>query len=191
MSPPDNVFNINSTRSATEHNERVINLSDQFHIDASVSGSESGLVNLLLGSFFNGSAPKNIIFPKDGFGSNFLRNSPQVLEALSNWKNTADANGNKLSFLEGRAGTPSLLSSLSNDNFKLQDFIGSVDYNISVKNEILTLIMTNVTSLTSGTLGKEAFPSSWWPSSIIQGPYNNAFSNFSQTFTLTFDVNKL
>ncbi|MEV4884624.1 hypothetical protein MRBLMN1_003149 [Chitinophaga ginsengisegetis] len=183
---PNNIVNINATPSAREHNEAVSTLNKQFLINEGVSGSETGLVNLLLGSYFRGNAPENIIFPTNGYGSNFLRNSPQVDQALSNFVN--------MGRLSGKVATPSVVSSLSNmfsGNFKLQDFIGSVDYSITEKDNMLTLTMTNVTSITSGTFGKEFFGSKNWPRGILRNQQmgTNSNSNFSQTFSLTFPTN--
>gem|GEM_PF-6074317 len=58
-------------------------------------------------------------------------------------------------------------------------------------NEVM-IIITNVTSLTSGTLGKEAYPPSEWPNSILRSdsPYPQPGSNTSQTFQLTFKINE-
>jgi RHS repeat-associated protein len=180
---PSNVVDVNSTASAKIHNERVGSLQKQFIINSNVSGSETGLVNLLLGSFFKGNSPENIIFPTNGFGSNFLRNSPQVNEALSNFANKGQ--------LSGKASAISLLSSLSNIGSGgplLADFIGSIDYSINNKNGTLTLTMTNVTSLPSGTLGKEAIGSGNWPRGIVKGEQKDtdANTNYTQTFSLTF-----
>jgi RHS repeat-associated protein len=184
---PNNIVNVNATASAKEHGERVSNLNKQFHVNSNITGSETGLVNLLLGGFFKGSSPENIVFPTDGFGSTFLRNSPQVNEALSEFANKGQ--------MLGKARAPSLTSSLSNiaSGFKLQDFVGSIDYSINTKNGTLTLTMTNVTSLTSGTLGKEALGSSNWPSSILRGSQKgtNENSNYSQTFSLTFKIEEV
>jgi hypothetical protein len=182
---PSNIVNINSTASAKEHNERVGSLQKQFIVSSSVTGSETGLVNLLLGSFIKGNAPENVVFPTNGFGSNFLRNSPQVNEALSNFANKG--------LLTGKAGTPSLLTSAPNvasGSPTLSDFIGSVDYSINTKDGTLTLTMTNVTSLTSGTLGKEAIGSSNWPKGIVKGAQKgtDANANYTQTFSLTFKI---
>jgi RHS repeat-associated protein len=186
ISPPNNMININETPSAREHNERISGLSNQFHVNPAATMAEGDLVNLLLGSFFKGRAPENIIFPTDGFGSEFLRNSPQVNEALDKYA----TNGT----LSGKASTPNLASSLGNQftgNFKLQDFIGSVDYKMELSSDkkTLTLTMTNVTSVTSGTLGKEALPSSYWPDGIVRtAPQGTPYANFAQTFSLTFKV---
>lgn len=185
---PNNIVNINGTPSAREHNEAMSNLNQQFLINESVTGSEIGLVNLLLGSYFKGAAPENIVFPTNGFGSEFLRNSSQVDQALSNFVNKSQ--------MSGKAGTPFVVSSLSNmfsGSFKLQDFIGSVDYSITEKNNVLTLTMTNVTSITSGTFGKELFGSKNWPRGILRNQQTgtNSNSNFSQTFSLTFSTNSV
>jgi hypothetical protein len=70
------------------------------------------------------------------------------------------------------------------------DFVGSIDYSINTKDGILTLTMTNVTSLTSGTLGKELVGSSNWPNGRLKGAQKDtdANTNFTQTFSLTFNV---
>ena len=185
---PSNVVNINSTPSAKEHNERVSSLQKQFIINPGTTGSETGLVNLLLGSFIKGNSPENIVFPTNGFGSNFLRNSPQVSEALSSFANKGQ--------LTGKASTPSLFTSIPNmvaGSPTLADFIGSVDYSINTKDGILTLTITNVTSLTSGTLGKEAIGSSNWPNGVVKGMQKDtdANTNYTQTFSLTFDINEI
>lgn len=188
---PSNMVNINLTPSAVQHNERINDLRKQFIVDDGVTGSENALINMLLGSYFKGNAPENIVFPTNGFGSNFLRNSPQVKEALTNFANKGQT--------VGKAATPFVGSSLVNmvTGFKLQDFVGSVDYTINNKNGTLTLTMTNVTSITSGTLGKEPLGwvglSSWWPNGVTAGSQmgTNANSNFSQTFSLTFDLQEV
>jgi SLT domain-containing protein len=46
-----NIVNVNSTKSAQVHNERIKSLDTQFHISQDLLGSETGLVNLLLGSY--------------------------------------------------------------------------------------------------------------------------------------------
>jgi RHS repeat-associated protein len=185
---PSNIVDINSTPSAREHNERVSSLNKQFLVNSGVTGSETALVNLLLGSFFKGNSPENIVFPTDGFGSNFLRNSPQVNEALSNFANKGQ--------LTGKASTPSLVSSIPNiakGSPTLADFIGSVDYSINSKDGILTLTITNVTSLTSGTLGKELIGSPNWPNGVLKGAQKDTDSNtnYTQTFSLMFNLNEV
>jgi RHS repeat-associated protein len=189
VTPPNNMVNINETPSAREHNERISGLNNQFHINKNVAMSEANLVNLLLGSFFRGTVPENLIFPKDGFGSELLRNSPQVNEALKKYITTGA--------ISGKASTPSVVSSLSNEfsgNFKLEDFIGSIDYSIALSNDksTLTLTMTNVTSITSGCLGKELFGSKSWPKGVVKEPTGDTPNgNFAQTFSLTFKVETL
>jgi hypothetical protein len=66
-------------------------------------------------------------------------------------------------------------------------------YKINVKDGTVLLTMTNVTSLTSGTLGKEVFGSSLWPESVLSGSQKNtnANSNYSQTFSLTFKLEEV
>jgi hypothetical protein len=93
----------------------------------------------------------------------------------------------------GKASASSIPSSLSNmitGGSTLADFIGSVDYSINTKNGTLTITMTNVTSITSGTLGKEAIGSSNWPNGVLKGTQKdtNANTNYSQTFSLTFKI---
>jgi RHS repeat-associated protein len=183
---PDNMVNTNKTPSALIHNERISNLRDQFHVSPNVRGSERGLVNLLLGSFLHGTGPENIIFPTNGFGSNFLRDSPQVKEALTAFVNQGTTSG--------KAATPSVRKSLGNlvtTGFTLADFIGSVDYKIQYEGDDVLLTLTNVTSLTSGTFGKEIDPTSkTWPRGIVRGTQTgfdaNLYSNVAQTFSLRF-----
>jgi hypothetical protein len=69
----------------------------------------------------------------------------------------------------------------------------SVDYSINTKGNQLTIILTNVTSLTSGTLGKELFPSALWPSSILIGSQlgTNENTNYAQTFSITFKLSEV
>jgi hypothetical protein len=68
----------------------------------------------------------------------------------------------------------------------LSDFVGPVDYSINESNGIITLTMTNISSVTSGTLGKELLPSSVWPNGRTEGPKSHR--NFAQTFSLTFQT---
>jgi RHS repeat-associated protein len=183
---PDNMVNINATPSAIIHNERISSLREQFHVSPKITVSEDGLVNLLLGSFLHGTGPENIIFPTDGIGSNFLRDSPQVKDALTAYVNKGT--------MSGKAATPFVLSSLWNlftGGYKLSDFIGSVDYKIQDEGDEVLLTLTNVTSLTSGTFGKEIDPTSkTWPRGIVKGTQTgfdaNNYTNVAQTFSLRF-----
>ena len=188
---PPNIVNINRTPSSAFHNERVSILQKQFHFSSGVSGSEAGLVNLLVGGFLRGTTPENIVFPKNGFGSEFLRNSTQVDQILESFV--------KHGTMKGKAGTPKVSSSISNlidgDGFKLEDFVGSVDYKISISGNNLTVIMTNVTSITSGTLGKEIDGTGkyLWPKSDVKdlNRIDKSLTNFSQTFSLDFKISEV
>ncbi|MCC5918804.1 MAG: RHS repeat-associated core domain-containing protein [Cryomorphaceae bacterium] len=185
---PDNMVNINP--SAIAHNKRINSLNEQFHVSANLNGIEKGFVNLLLEGFLKGVGPENIIYATDGYGSNFLRNSAQVKAALTSFINDGIS--------EGKVGGASIFSSIQNatiEDLKLEDFIGSVDYKITLDGGIITLTMTNVTSLTSGSLGKELdFTSIYWPKGILRdsrprGMYE--YSNTAQTFTLTFSMEEI
>jgi hypothetical protein len=55
----------------------------------------------------------------------------------------------------------------------------------------LLLTMTNITSLTSGTLGKEILPLDLWPKGEMPGKYIKKYTNFSQTFSLTFKLDDI
>jgi hypothetical protein len=194
---PSNIVNINTKPSAIEHNERVNNLNKQFHVKPTTTGSEAGLVNLLLGSFLKGTSPENVVFPKNGFGSEFLRDSPQVIEALTKYANLKGNDGKYLDKLEDKANTPRIIDSFR-DAFKLKDFIGSVDYSIKKVGDLLTVTLTNVTSLTSGTLGKELETklfgtTHFWPEGKLKGSIkgDDTNTNYTQTFSLTFKLEDL
>lgn len=179
------------TLSAVQY-DLYVHTDTQFNIDESnakeFGNYELGVVSMLLNQFVSGKGPENYSFPENGIISNkFIENKSAILKAaLTKFlKNPTMNVGEQFSFgfgdlVSDRKETGTLSS--------ITGYVGSAY--ISIENNAarggVVIQIFNVTSLTSGSLGKEVdLTKTTWPKSIMRDPNEvTPYGNISQTFNL-------
>ena len=152
---------------------------------------ESFVVNQLMKNLVSGSDVDNYDFPINGIISNKFLNSDILNEALSKYKTgeikdgmpyQAEFKGKQLR--NDIAKNESIFSSITG-------FVGSAQITIKkVDSKTLEINIFNITSLTSGDLWKEIYPSeSKFPKSYVRYPeIRTPYANISQTFHLLIPI---
>lgn len=167
------------------------------YISPTVSGSEIGWINLMLGHMIEGTGPENYVFPMDGYVSNFMRNS-QILDYAFmewyragtpdyfSWKPAYGASEQILDVFQNMSWPP------QNSVLTMPNFVGSADiYFKKVDAYTIEVLIFNVTSVTSGDYHKHYSWHGSWPESSARDPnnftgYAQPYTNISQSFNLTF-----
>lgn len=178
-----------------------VNNSGVFYADDYKNYNTKDFANFLLGSLINGVGPENIVFPVNGSISSLLKNSGIVNDAMDSWYALNKMSPGLLfsSTSEFKGDVHSLPSLLSNGLTHPETFIGSASITIrSISSEEVMISVFNITSLTSGDLGKH-FPWNSYPNSVVRDPSlpegspKNRYGNISQLyqFTLPIDFSRL
>jgi RHS repeat-associated protein len=173
-------------KSANNFNLWVSN-SSVFKVDESNSNDfnnyEAFVVNHMLQNFRSGVGPENYEFPTNGVISSQFLDSDILKEALV--KFTANGYFNEqVSF-----GAKYLIKDTWRNGtiFNVSGFVGSAIVTMNPTSEGVAVKIFNVTSLTSGSLGKELFKESNYPKSFVRDQNSASptpYSNISQTYNL-------
>ena len=176
------------TSSADEFN-MYVNYEKVFHVDESDASAyqdyEAFVVAYLMTSFASGTGPENYDFPENGIISSKMLNSSVVQKALADYKKSGENVSRQYTF-----GLIELAWNTFNNNynvFNIEGLVGSANVSItSTDNNMLSITIFNITSLTSGAYfkdictGTELYPKSIMRDSNQKTPYGN----ISQTFHL-------
>ncbi|MBK8969194.1 MAG: hypothetical protein IPM36_21520 [Lewinellaceae bacterium] len=148
---------------------------------------EAFVVYTLVSNFVNGYGAQNYDFPVNGIISSKFLGSDVLNAALKDYHSG-------IRYPEGKQygfGAWNLASDLYNTGtiFSITGFTGSAHITISPneENTMLNIDIFNLTTLTSGTYGKEAFSEENYPKSYVRDPSTvspTIYGNISQTFHL-------
>lgn len=149
------------------------------------------VVRRMLQGFVSGTGPENYYFEENGVISNIFWNSAIVKEALEKYENQKSGKTEQYSFGLGRLYD----DFMENETiYSITGFVGSGTITITPTTKGLKVQIFNVTSLTSGTLGKELFNESKYPISYVRSSPTQTqdgelrqrvpFGNISQTYNL-------
>ncbi|MBS1586682.1 MAG: VCBS repeat-containing protein [Bacteroidetes bacterium] len=168
-----------------------VHTNTMFHVSESNANKfanyELGVVAALMNNFVTGLGPENYSFPENGIISNkFIENKTKVLkEALTDFlKDTSKPVSKQFEF--GGAGLKQDFKQ-SGTLFSITGLVGSASINITndARRGGVAISIFNITSLTSGALGKELGPESAWPQSYMRdGETRVPYGNISQTFSI-------
>ncbi len=129
-----------------------------------------------------GKGPENYVFPVNGIISSKFWESDILKAAVSNYVIGKNVTNEQYHFGAGDFATDAW------DNgtiFNITGFTGSGTITMVKKDEGLYIEIFNITSLTSGTLGKEVFGKKNYPKSYVREDDSiTPFGNISQTFQL-------
>ncbi len=166
------------------------NMSQFLVIHDSIKGVESAWINLLLGHFLKGTGSENIVFPVNHAVSNFMKPSFIVNSAINAYLDYLSAGG-KGEFHIKPSFSTCFFAETSNrlTPLTMPQFVGSADIYISqTGTDNFLFRIFNVSSITSGSLGKEIFPDQYWPVSVVRDesePIQRPCSNVMQLFQFT------
>ena len=181
-----------ATSSAETFNMYVDN-TQSYMVDESNSKDyknyEAYVVGAIMYNFLNGSGPENYVFPDNGIISSKFKESDIVKAAITNYKNTGNGKTAQYSF----GVTDLAKDAIRNDSFfSITGLVGSGTITMTPKDDGLHIQIFNVTSLTSGSLGKELFEVKNYPKSYVRSGENTTpFGNISQTFSFTIKYEDL
>jgi RHS repeat-associated protein len=171
---------------------RFVNTNTQFLLkNESSFSSEQDLVNTLLGDFFWGNGPENIVFPHNGKYSKALAGSIMVGETLVKWAKAGNKDG-KFSWGMGLRGE--ITVDVNSGFTSLEHFIGSATLKVSTQSDkTIKVEIFNVTSLTSGDYMKDVPIIKWLYGAPLKSTVRNGnvgtsqveYSNQSQYFSFT------
>jgi len=170
--------------SASKYNMYVSN-SKKFIVDESnakeFNDYETFVINKLLQNMVTGNGPENYVFPINGIMSvKFLQSD--ILKSAYN-----DFLSNKTVSKQYEFGASDLLSDTwRNGNiYNITGFVGSGNITMTTTKDGVFVKIFNITSLTSGTLGKELFTKENYPKSYVREDGSKTpFGNISQEFSL-------
>lgn len=184
--------------SATKYN-LYVNTNSTFTIDESNANKfanyELGVVAALMNNFVTGLGPENYSFPENGIISNkFIENKSMILkDALTQFLIDPKLDIINEQFKFGGEGLKQDFNQ-TGTVFSITGLVGSGT--ITIKNDEarkgVTITIFNITSLTSGALGKEVdVTESVWPKSYMRnGSDRVPYGNISQTFNLFIPYGK-
>lgn len=171
--------------SADKFNLYVSN-SSLFKVDESNADKfddyEAFVVNELMQNFVSGTGPENYDFPTNGIISSKFLKSDIVQAALKDFKSGQTVENKQYNF-----GASELVKDTKRNGtpFNITGFTGSATILIKATSDGIFINIFNVTSLTSGTFGKELFSEDNYPKSYVRDPNKRTpFGNISQTFSL-------
>jgi RHS repeat-associated protein len=153
---------------------------------------EAYVVAVLMRNFVNGSGPENYEFPENGIISSRLTSSAIVTEAIKKYKESGEQGPTQHSF-----GMGELADDLWENEtlYTISGLVGSGTVTVTPTEEGIDIVIFNITSLTSGTFGKELFEEEDYPRSYVRNPDEPTnvgtlrrivpFGNISQTFRLS------
>ncbi len=158
-----------------------------FRVDESNSGSfnnyEGAVVDHIMNSMVTGAGPQNYVFPENGIISSKFLKSDILQHALKEYM----ANPNVPLDKQYNFNAPELAKDIARNRtfFSITGLTGSANIIITPDDKGIKIKIFNVTSLTSGTFGKEFVPEAEWPKSFVRNPGKTTpFGNVSQTYNL-------
>lgn len=171
--------------SADKFNMYVSN-SKEFIVDESNAKNfndyETFVVDEMLQNMVTGNGPENYVFPTNGIISSKFMESDILKSAVKDHLSGKTVNNKQYSF----DGADLISDTWRNGNiYNITGFVGSGTITITTTKDAVFIEIFNITSLTSGTLGKEAFGEKNYPkSSVREEGSKTPFGNISQTFSL-------
>jgi RHS repeat-associated protein len=171
--------------SAKKYN-MFVNSGSVFKVDESNANKfknyEAFVINELMEGFVSGNGPENYEFPTNGVISSKFLNSDILKSALNDYnsgKNVASAQ-----YIFGFGGLAKDVNR-TGTIYSITGLVGSGTITIVPTSEGVKIKIFNITSLTSGTFGKELFGESNYPkSSVRETDKVTPYGNISQTFNL-------
>ncbi len=170
-----------------------VSKSSVFKVDESNSNQmknyEAFVVDELMRNMATGKGPENYEFPTNGVISSQFLDSDILKKALTDYKSGSEVNNVQYSF-----GATELLNDTKRNGsiFNITGLTGSGMITITPTEGFIKVKIFNITSLTSGTLGKEGFDEENWPTSYSrESGKATTFGNISQTFNLRIPVSQI
>jgi RHS repeat-associated protein len=181
-----------------------VSTKSQYLVNESNAGEynnyEGAVTYDIMRSFVSGKGPENYVFPKNGIISSKFLKSDVVKTALSKFLNSPNSE-------YGPRQSEFGMKELGKDIFRsgsmfssITGLVGSAQINIKPGESGIDISIFNITSLTSGTFGKEALKvlgkigidyTNLYPSSYVRNPDDRTpYGNISQTFSLFIPYNK-
>ena len=173
--------------SAKKYN-MFVTMNKVFNVDESdavnYSNYEAHMVSAIMTGFVTGTGPENYNFPENGIISSLFIGSDVLNSAIADFNKGESVNGKQYSF-----GLVSLGKNVLSEGtpYNMTGLVGSANITIIPgKNNMLKITIFNITSLTSGALGKEIAPKEkFYPKSYMRGLGKKVpYGNVSQTFNL-------
>ena len=173
--------------SAKKYN-MFVTMNKVFNVDESdavnYSNYEAHMVSAIMTGFVTGTGPENYNFPENGIISSLFIGSDVLNAAIADFNKGESVNGKQYSF-----GLVSLGKNVLSEGtpYNMTGLVGSANITIIPgKNNMLKITIFNITSLTSGALGKEIAPKEkLYPKSYMRGLGKKVpYGNISQTFNL-------
>ncbi|PVX43757.1 RHS repeat-associated core domain-containing protein, partial [Hallella colorans] len=173
--------------SAKKYN-MFVTMNKVFNVDESdavnYSNYEAHMVSAIMTGFVTGTGPENYNFPENGIISSLFIGSDVLNSAIADFNKGESVNGKQYSF-----GLVSLGKNVLSEGtpYNMTGLVGSANITIiRGKNNMLKITIFNITSLTSGALGKEIAPKEkFYPKSYMRGLGKKVpYGNVSQTFNL-------
>jgi len=163
-----------------------VNNSSVFKVDESNANKfndySGAVVSVLLSNFVTGKGPENVEFPVNGIISSKFLQSDILHNALKDYLAKPVGRSQQYPF-----GFKELTNDLKRNGtlFSMTGLVGSGMITIEPTADGIKIKIFNITSLTSGSLGKELFPQDSWPHSYVRAYKTiTPYGNISQTFNL-------
>jgi hypothetical protein len=143
---------------------------------------EAFVVSKLMENFVRGEGPEYYIFPTNGIISSEFLKSDILKDAMNDFRIGKTVEKKQYTYnLIDLAKNVLRFGTFNNIN----GLVGSGNITIRKVNNGVLIKIFNITSLTSGTFGKEIFKNNVWPKSYIRNHTNKTpYGNISQTFGL-------
>jgi RHS repeat-associated protein len=143
---------------------------------------EAFVVSTLMTNFISGNGEENYNFPENGIISNKFLDSDILHDALGDYLKGKRVESKQYSF----GGTELANDTYRNGTvFSITGFTGSASITITPTSDGIRVAIFNITSLTSGSFGKEVFSENCYPNSYVREQNTTTtFGNISQTFNL-------
>jgi hypothetical protein len=165
----------------------VVNTEKVFKVDernaSSYKNYEALVVTAIMRSFVSGEGPQNLEFPTNGIISSQFLESDILHQALGDFIKNQSNIDQQYNF-KGKE----LINDVAKNGtiFSITGLVGSANIKLTKLNSgDIQVKIFNVTSLTSGTFGKEMFEEEKYPTSYARDPNGKTtYGNVSQTFNL-------
>jgi hypothetical protein len=165
-------------------------------MQAAFKNYEAFVVKELMSNFVSGYGPENYEFPTNGIISSQFLDSDILKAALKDFQKGESIQNKQYSF-----GTTDLIKDTYRNGtiFNITGVVGSalITINRNTTAEGIEVKIFNVTSLTSGSLGKELFfwdKEKYYPKSYVRNTENAIvvpYGNISQTYSLKLTINQI